>query len=192
VDHPELLVQALLVVATKLAYPFQGISTSLGRELMFTPTFNWDVWTKNATLETDKSKHSLPDHGGVTAEKVATMNDEELDAYFSHVSSFIDRNNDNPITQLFPHENPLPVEASVDERSERDMDRLMPELLERIVSTTPNQPSRVDQLSDVRRGKYGDYELFRDIESLSGPAKAFYTAAGKIFHFASSAGRWVG
>lgn len=93
-DHPEILLVALLVVATKLTFPFKGTSSPL--ELRFTPAFDWNKWSK---VRNELSKHAAPEakrpsFGKVTAENVASMNDDELSAYFAHVSSFIDRNSE--------------------------------------------------------------------------------------------------
>ncbi|KAI9167239.1 eukaryotic translation initiation factor 5A [Paramyrothecium foliicola] len=177
-DHPEVLLVALLVVATKLAFPFESRYNSL-LQFKFTPTFNWTVWAESEVTSPEKSARDKPDYDQISAEDVASMSDEALSAYFSHVSSFIDRNNENTITQLFPQEARPSPKNPVPERPESDTNRLLPELLGRLTtaseSSHPQEKSRYESHTQS-----SGYQAFRDAKDLFGTAKSFYSAAANV------------
>lgn len=88
IDVPETLVAALMVVSTKLLFPFwrDGLQHSL--------RFDWDKWTE--AIQEFQDEHSgqtgpATDFSDVTVDRILSMAGKEFDDYLSHVSSFIDR-----------------------------------------------------------------------------------------------------
>lgn len=60
-DHPEIHVVALLVVATKLCLPFSGSQHSHPIcEMPFEPRFDWDAWKRVMKARTNYERHSMP------------------------------------------------------------------------------------------------------------------------------------
>jgi RNA polymerase I-specific transcription initiation factor RRN7 len=94
-DYPEIRLMALLIVAAKLSFPFSGnasISQSQNSGSLQMPTLDWERWRRGREgLPTQHdTKTSKFDFDKVTPSQVVSMEDEELDAYFAHVSSLID------------------------------------------------------------------------------------------------------
>lgn len=94
IDYPEILLIAAVVVAAKLCFP-------LGRHsplLQVTSTehnirFNWTKWHKGVQelIDASKAPGKEPSFDEVTTDQVASMTTEELDRYFAHIASTIDR-----------------------------------------------------------------------------------------------------
>lgn len=93
VDDPDILLVALVIVATKLLFPFRcsqvppfyykGVSVL---------RLDWDKW---AEAQQDSGGFTLPSRSktsfnDISADKVITMTDEELASYFSRVASLIE------------------------------------------------------------------------------------------------------
>jgi hypothetical protein len=101
VDYPEILLISSILVAAKLCFP-------LGRHaplLQVADTeqvirFDWTRWKKGIQQLTDASPVSEqePSFDNVTADEVTSMTVEELNQYFTHVMSTIDRK-----SRLFEH-----------------------------------------------------------------------------------------
>jgi RNA polymerase I-specific transcription initiation factor RRN7 len=88
-DHPEILLMALLVVATKMAFPFK--KNTLCFEPRVTPRLDWSKWTKAVGELVKRSPPETKKYDKVTAEEISAMSDKELSAYFTYLSSFIDK-----------------------------------------------------------------------------------------------------
>ena len=92
-DHPEILLAALLIVATKLCFPFHQTSHSLlDVDSGSVTRFDWSQWNLRIAGPFAESKASQegPNYDHVKTEHVVAMTDDELDAYLSHVASFVD------------------------------------------------------------------------------------------------------
>ena len=94
IDHPEILLAALIIISTKFCFPLRGHQPLLpgivgGQNLRF----NWDTWHKNMHDLTDIPEQSSnnPDFDKVTVDEVVSMTSKELDAYYAHVASLIDK-----------------------------------------------------------------------------------------------------
>lgn len=97
-DNPELQLAALLVVATKLCFPFKGRQMPPAGELsgIELPFFDWGEWSSATRKRLDENKErDIADFKDMVPERVVSMGDEELDAYFAHVSSFIDKESES-------------------------------------------------------------------------------------------------
>lgn len=97
---------ALLIVATKLYFPFPentSISQLQNASPLQMPTLDWDRWQRGkSNLPTQHdTKTSKFDFDKVTPSQVVSMPDDELDAYFAHVSSLIDTTS-KPIRNMSP------------------------------------------------------------------------------------------
>ncbi len=91
--HPEIRLVALLIVATKLCFASQGMShlQSYGTGAPPTmPTVDWEKW-QEAVNQTGHGEPERQRFDDANANKVATMSDEDLAAYFNHVSSFVEK-----------------------------------------------------------------------------------------------------
>lgn len=94
-DYPEIRLIALLIVATKLSFPFSE-DTSISQPSNFDsfemPRLDWESWRRGKQgLPTQHDKKiGKYDFNKVTPSQIVSMDDEELDVYFAHVSSFID------------------------------------------------------------------------------------------------------
>ncbi|KAM3508828.1 hypothetical protein MY10362_000954 [Beauveria mimosiformis] len=102
---------------------------------------------------------------GVTPSDVANMTDDDLDAYYRHIASFLETKNTNPITTFFPVEpEPVPDPARAEPTPE-EVDDMARTVLQSAVGM-PN--------TEVPN-KY-NYEAYRQVEDLPPMAKCFYSA----------------
>ncbi|KOS21447.1 RNA polymerase I-specific transcription initiation factor rrn7 [Escovopsis weberi] len=95
-DHPETRLMALLVVATKLCFPFNSSDSPLRLDdAVCLPLFDWKKWGLNKAAMLHQTQldrfNEEARFDKLTAGQVAAMNNEELDAYFARVSGLIDR-----------------------------------------------------------------------------------------------------
>lgn len=87
-DHPEIQLVALLVVATKLCFPLGNGNSPLqdpgGVRL---PHFDWDTWKQGflPPLGHGEALRSNADFEETTPAQVASMGDEDFEAYLAHV-----------------------------------------------------------------------------------------------------------
>ncbi|RFN44382.1 polymerase i core factor subunit [Fusarium flagelliforme] len=180
VDYPEILLISSILVAAKLCFP-------LGRHaplLQVADTeqairFDWTRWKKGIQQLTDVSHVSEqePSFDNVTADEVTSMTVEELNQYFTHVMSTIDRKNDSAITRFFPSENAPPTEAPPEEGTEKDNDHKMRQILGRAITVNGEEGS--EQQDDTALEP--NYEAFRSVEDLTGTAQALYQTGVQIF-----------
>lgn len=94
IDHPEIVPVALIVVATKLCFPFSNDYPSiLGQGTGSRLSLNWEEWTRAVSkpIEDGKQAEKLPSFDDLTPDRLATMTDEQLDAFYAHVSSLVDK-----------------------------------------------------------------------------------------------------
>lgn len=90
--HPEIKLVALFIVATKLCFSTDGMSHLTAREATgpIIPALDWEKW-QEAVNQPDSSETQRRNFENVNANKVATMTDADLDAYFNYVSSFVEK-----------------------------------------------------------------------------------------------------
>ncbi|KAF6522759.1 hypothetical protein HZS61_014287 [Fusarium oxysporum f. sp. conglutinans] len=93
-DYPEILLMSAIVVAAKLCFPLGQHAPFLraaGREQSI--GFDWTTWYKGVQelIEASQTSEKEPSFDQVTADKVTSMTTEELDQYFAHIASTIDR-----------------------------------------------------------------------------------------------------
>lgn len=83
---------ALLIVATKLCFSVEGVSHLTAREAAepIIPTLDWGKW-QEAVTQPESSEMQRQNFEKVNANKVATMTDTDLEAYFNYVSSFVEK-----------------------------------------------------------------------------------------------------
>lgn len=94
IDYPEILLMSAIVVAAKLCFP-------LGQHAPFLRAasteqslkFDWVIWLKGAQelIEASQTPGKEPSFDQATADQVTSMTTEELDQYFAHIASTIDR-----------------------------------------------------------------------------------------------------
>ncbi|KAM3439198.1 hypothetical protein NHJ13734_003805 [Beauveria thailandica] len=126
------------------------------------PSFDWNTW-QSAKGQPEPEK--APTFDGVTPSDVANMTDDDLDAYYRHISSFLETKNTNPITAFFPVE-PEPVPDPVRaEPTPEEVDNMARTVLQSAVGMPNTEvPNRYN------------YEAYRQVEDLPPMAKCFYNA----------------
>ena len=98
IDHPEILLTAAVVVATKLTLPFNGQSPLLTLDdALGCTTFHWDNWfnTVAQPLIEKKEARTVPDYTQMKADQVVSLSQPELNAYFAHTAGLIDANSES-------------------------------------------------------------------------------------------------
>ncbi|TVY76444.1 Ubiquitin-60S ribosomal protein L40 [Fusarium oxysporum f. sp. cubense] len=179
IDYPEILLMSAIVVAAKLCFPLGQHAPFLraaGREQSI--GFDWTTWYKGVQelIEASQTSEKEPSFDQVTADKVTSMTTEELDQYFAHIASTIDRKNDSEITRFFPSENAAPPEVPPRENTEQDNDHKMRKILGQAITVRGEEGSEQDGETLAEPS----YEAFRSVEDLTETAQALYKAAGHI------------
>ncbi|KAM3557046.1 hypothetical protein MY1884_004739 [Beauveria asiatica] len=137
-------------------------SYHLNYNILVLPSFDWNTW-QSAKGQPEPEK--APTFDGVTPSDVANMTDDDLDAYYRHISSFLETKNTNPITAFFPVE-PEPVPDPVRaEPTPEEVDNMARTVLQSAVGMPNTEvPNRYN------------YEAYRQVEDLPPMAKCFYNA----------------
>ncbi|KAL7949836.1 hypothetical protein V8C42DRAFT_308722 [Trichoderma barbatum] len=181
-DFPELRLMALLIVATKLYFPLSehaSISRLQNANFIQMPTFDWEGWRqRKSSLPTQRdTKTTKFDFDKVTPSQVVSMAEDELDAYFAHVSSLIDTTSDNPITKFFPVEE-LPANTDqVEDISTKDLDDAVKSLLNQTLDYNRTSLANAAESTSLPMPRY---EAFRNVDRLSEAATELYKAAGLV------------
>ncbi|KAH6607866.1 eukaryotic translation initiation factor 5a [Trichoderma cornu-damae] len=184
-DYPEIRLMALLVVATKLCFPFPD--DNLGAQIqnascLRAPTFDWERWRQGkGDLPTQRdARASNFNFDKVTPSQVVSMADDELDAYFAHVSSLIDvakDQDDSPITKFFPVENPPANETQAEDiPTTKDLDEAVKSLLSQTLKYGKSDAIKTDESTSLSVPRY---EAFRNVDHLPEMASELYKAAGR-------------
>ncbi|KAL7926324.1 hypothetical protein ACQKWADRAFT_282450 [Trichoderma austrokoningii] len=181
-DYPEIRLMALLIVATKLSFPLSeetSISQSPNFNSFEMPRFDWERWRRGKqSLPTQHDKKTgRYDFNKVTPSQIVSMDDEELDAYFAHVSSLIDVTSDNPITKFFPVEDAPTSTNQVEDVSATELDDAVKSLLSETVKHS--SPSAIETSKSTTMPA-SRYEAFRNADHLTQTAFDLYKAAGAV------------
>lgn len=184
--NPEIRLIALLIVATKLCFPFNGGSPlTVSEDGLTLPSFDWSSWQSAKGQPVEEKGRTFE---GVTPNDVANMTDDDLDAYFRHIASFLEKKSEcavlvrcklltvctdtNPVADFFPIE------------------------LEPVPDTIPTEPT-LEEIDDAARtvlqvamampsaevpNKF-IYEAYRKVDDLSPTAKIFYDTLSTYFCF---------
>ncbi|CCT73086.1 related to polymerase I core factor (CF) subunit [Fusarium fujikuroi IMI 58289] len=180
IDYPEILLMSAIVVAAKLCFPLGQHAPFLraaGTEQSI--RFDWRTWFKGAQelIEASQTPGKEPSFNQVTADQVTSMATEELDQYFAHIASTIDRKNDSEITRFFISEKAPPPEAPPRENTEQDNDDKMRKILGQAITVRGEEGSEQDGKTLAEPS----YEAFRSVKDLTETAQALYKAAVQIF-----------
>ncbi|KAH7133487.1 hypothetical protein EDB81DRAFT_762796 [Dactylonectria macrodidyma] len=180
IDYPEILLVSVAVVATKLALPFgdgpqfpriSGVDEDL--------RFDWDIWRDEMDEADDLlAPHNEPSFEKVTADQVTSMTPEQLEKFFAHIASQIDKKNDNAISRFFPSEDAPPLEPPRHESTENEIDDRIRRILSVTVKVDEGDLSSGDEDASKRESTY---DAFRAVEDLTDTARDFYATAGKVF-----------
>lgn len=93
-DHPEILLMAVTIVAAKLSFPFQSYQSLVHAvNTNHNQKFKWNKWQRYMKEHGDALRLSDDESNfdQITVDDVARMTPQELDAYFAHIASSIDR-----------------------------------------------------------------------------------------------------
>lgn len=80
VDHPEILLIALLVIAAKLCFPFSTSNGKLGSTV-----FDWNKWA-NSRLICESQPSANPSMSDYSAEEIVSLSEDDLDQYFGEMA----------------------------------------------------------------------------------------------------------
>ncbi|GKU02567.1 polymerase i core factor subunit [Fusarium langsethiae] len=179
IDYPEILLISIVLVAAKLCFPLGRHAPLL--QVAGTETnikFDWTKWQKGIHELVDPSQASEkePSFDKITVDQVTSMTAEELDQYFAHIASTIDKKNDSVVTRFFPSENAPPPETPSAENTEKDNDHKMRQILGRAITMAGEEESEQENEAMLEP----NYEAFRSVEDLTKTAQALYKAAGHI------------
>ncbi|KAF7547795.1 hypothetical protein G7Z17_g7479 [Cylindrodendrum hubeiense] len=142
--------------------------------------FNWDKWQEAiAELDDSLSSRSEPSFDKVTADQVTSMTSEQLDKYFAHIASLIDKKNENAISRFFPAEDAPPLGPPQDERTENDVDNRTKRILGQAIKVHGKDDSGLEDEAAPKTDS--TYDAFRAVEDLTETAQYFYTTAVQIF-----------
>jgi hypothetical protein len=97
-DHPEIMVTALLVFGATLTFPLKG-GPSMWRSDQ-PVRFNWKTWAhlRQAFAEQQPKVEEETNFEAITAEQVTAMDDKQLDQYFAHVAGLIEERSELTFT----------------------------------------------------------------------------------------------
>ena len=94
IDHPEVLLISVLMVATKICFPLTFAQSPLSEDnITSIPRLDWQAWGQviSQAPGRDQPSSSKLDIDSITPEQVVSMTDSELDEYFSRVASLNDK-----------------------------------------------------------------------------------------------------
>ncbi|OAA69033.1 Ubiquitin subgroup [Cordyceps fumosorosea ARSEF 2679] len=164
---PEIRLVALLIVATKLCFPFTGGSPLTQSDQGLTlPSFDWRSWQSAKSEPSQDMSRTFDD---VTPSDVAGMADDDLDAYFRHITSFLEKKNANQVTEFFPSEPKVVKDPMHEEPTPGEID----EMARTVLQNAMGMPS-----TEVP-GNF-TYEAYRKVEDLPPAAKSFYNALSSV------------
>jgi RNA polymerase I-specific transcription initiation factor RRN7 len=197
IDHPEILLVSLFIVATKLCLPFQHRQSHL---LVFNTThtskIDWKQWEKllKESAEEPRNLPRLSDYEDIKVDRVVSMPDTDLEQYFSFISSLTDAKSefldickhvhrliclliDNiPVAQLFPIPQPPHIPPSGPEMSGQQVDGRAASVL---AATLQLSPGNRENLSAGENDNI--YEAHRTVDDLSDHARTLYEFTGETY-----------
>ncbi|KAI5466577.1 ubiquitin family-domain-containing protein [Mariannaea sp. PMI_226] len=180
-DYPEVLIVAVMIVSAKLCYPFGShdpLFDVFGADQGL--RFDWGKWREVvAELHDPKDALNESTFDKMTAGRVTSMSSGELDKYFAHIASLINKKNENPITRFFPSEDAPPLEPPREATADDDVDIRSKKIFEQAIKSRKDSEWESD--GDVPPQSEPTYEAFRSEEELTELAKTFYTRAVQIF-----------
>ncbi|PHH73850.1 hypothetical protein CDD82_5239 [Ophiocordyceps australis] len=177
-DSPEILLIALVVVATKLCFPFK-LCNPLIKGL---PLMKWDCWKQASPDEPKQHKQGYGRRGRfdrVTPNQVVNMCDSDLEAYFQHIASIAPMHTESGLTSLFPSLR-TSAEASIKphhDTSEAATEARASHILGLALTPPPDDGALHSEaeLADT----HDRYLSFRKVEDLTGKALELYTAVAE-------------
>ncbi|KAJ5052078.1 uncharacterized protein L3040_001838 [Drepanopeziza brunnea f. sp. 'multigermtubi'] len=178
--YPEIQLASLVVIATKLAHPFDNITRA--PESYSDPSavrIDWARWTKATATNEPQKGFKRGDEIMVTDTDVWNMNAEKLDDYLDwYQNTWIDdREQKFPgqILQLFPLDDISPRPVEEDTETERQVARLKA-VQRSLICQSPHTIDENEDVEGIRRA--GElYKRFRTEDELPGPARLFFQLA---------------
>ncbi|KJZ78088.1 hypothetical protein HIM_02725 [Hirsutella minnesotensis 3608] len=179
-DHPETRIITILVIATKLCFPFGGSPSSLkGSNTIDLPRFDWKCWEDGMNRES-RGESDYEENAKITKttpSELVHMSEKEFNAYCAQLLMLSGRKNDGPLTQYFSSgsldESTLPEYREAEEEAHVRACRLLSRTLQ-----PPPHPESAEPGSSACTVQ-PMYENFRCVSDLSKTAASFYQAAGK-------------
>lgn len=182
-NNPDTLLVASIVVATKLLYPFDGVTRFPSDPK--DPSnlhLNWDKWAEIFQEQQNSRTNSRRDFEKMSSADVHSMTEEDMDYYLDwyQETKITPREDTRDLERLFPLIQP--THRRGEEGAEEDQDAIQARIEHVRGHVEWNQPIPVpDALGEedgiVRPG--GQYERYEKTADLSGPAKLFYQIAAE-------------
>ncbi|PHH71113.1 hypothetical protein CDD83_5268 [Cordyceps sp. RAO-2017] len=178
-DHPEIHLVTLLVIATKLCFPLKDKPIILdGNNASFLPSLDWKSWKHVTSLS---SNDRVPIRARVnfnktTPSQLVHTDDDDFEAHVTRVLSCGGaQRNENAIGHFFTTASLPELAPAVPEPSEeRDHGNTCQPL-----GGTPESHLEVGATGRSAAQSH-EYEAFRSVEDLTDIAAEFYSAAGNV------------
>ncbi|KAK1963629.1 hypothetical protein LY78DRAFT_705018 [Colletotrichum sublineola] len=179
IHQPEVLLVAVLVLATIQCFPFENSTASYQDENGFlVPRLNWEEWrTIMAPALSTDSVQTRVDCIDVTASQILSMEPAELDSYFAHLSLLTDAHaEETMLAKYFPIED-QPSKKVLSETLEDETD----ERLRIIQAQAASFADQVDQPGQGERSpQKGSYYSYKSEDDLPPAGKDFFKLAAQL------------
>lgn len=191
--YPEAQLMALVVIATKMCYPFDSDAVALSVQSAGEPAaikLDWKSWRENKTARRQQADEqngvlSPATAIAITDMDVLTMSEEKLDQYMDWFQqTFVHQVKGNDVRQqvldTFPLSDIQNNDSSVDKPSKAEVSARIDTMSTRPMLQTRRieESDEAMELGAVSPGQ--SYQQHRSIEELSGTARLFYEEAAKL------------
>lgn len=173
-DHPDILLAASVVFATKLLYPFDGkYRRPLNYRDPSSLRIDWSKW-RELMRDPEDEKLERRDINKLEAEDVWTLSDEKIDDYLNwyEETRIKPTRETQELRELFPLSQ-RPKQSSRKSLTDSQIDERLQTAQGYIEPVTPAASGWVLRAGD-------DHAVYRSAEDLPEAAKAFYSKAAEL------------
>ncbi|WQF80093.1 Putative RNA polymerase I transcription initiation factor TAF1B/Rrn7 [Colletotrichum destructivum] len=179
IHQPEILLIAILVLATMHCFPFEGSTSFARNENNFTvPRLDWEEWRRiMAPALSPESSRTTIDYTDVTASQIISMKPGELDEYFAHLSLLADtQGEETMLARYFPVDEQPPKQALSETLEDETVARLR---------TIQAQAASFNDLTEQPRQtggspRKGRYYSYKSEEDLPPVGREFFKLAAQL------------
>ncbi|KZL72348.1 forms a complex with the other RRN protein RRN6 and RRN11 [Colletotrichum tofieldiae] len=179
IQQPEVLLIAILVLATIHCFPFEEFTPSAHDEnSLLVPRLDWEEWrTIMAPALSPDPVQTTVDHTNVTASQILSMEPAELDEYFAHLSILTDTQAEETLlARYFPVDEQPPKQALSETPEDETVGRLRT-----IQAQAASFADQVEQPGQGERNpRKGRYYSYKSEEDLPPAGKDFFKLAAQL------------
>ncbi|TKW58764.1 Ubiquitin-60S ribosomal protein L40 [Colletotrichum tanaceti] len=169
IHQPEILLVAILVLATIHCFPFEDSTCSARNENnILVPRLDWEEWMSiMAPAFSPESSRTTIDYTAVTASQIISMESGELDEYFAHLSLLTDTQGARPaeetvLARYFPVDEQPPKQALSETLEDETVARLRTiQAQAASFNDLTEQPRQTE--GSPRKAKYYSYKSEEDL-----------------------------